>query len=191
MRRAFTLLAAVTLLAGCTGPAAPDGEPVPQPFAACTRLAQDGPVQPAKDVPDIGVGGDSLPHLSLACMAGGGDVSLTALRGPLVINVWASWCPSCREELPALQRLAASGRVPVLGVVSDDDRDRAAWLADDLKISMPTLYDRKGRFKAEFGALGLPLTVFLRADGSTVVHPLPILTDEALAELVDEHFGAA
>ncbi|MEU8000838.1 TlpA disulfide reductase family protein [Catellatospora sp. NPDC049111] len=131
----------------------------------------------------------TLPELALECMAGGEPVRLSALRGPLVINLWASWCTPCRQELPAFQRLADSGRVPVLGVVTEDSRDAAAWLADELKVSLPSVYDRSGALKAAAGEMALPLTLFVTADGRAIVYRDVALTDQTLAPLIEQHFG--
>ncbi|WP_460504460.1 TlpA family protein disulfide reductase [Catellatospora paridis] len=205
-------MTAATLLAGCTasGAAQPD-EPVPQPFAACAPLI-GGPAAPNATLPSsdtaapggtaatasggAGSGGGKtrvirLPDLSLDCMAGGAPVRLAELRGPLVINLWASWCPPCRQELPAFQRLAESGRVPVLGVVTEDGRDAAAWLADELKVSLPTVYDRSGGLKTAVGENLLPLTLFVGADGRATVYRDVALTDQTLAQRVEQHFGRA
>lgn len=131
----------------------------------------------------------TLPELTLECLAGGDPVRLSALRGPLVINLWASWCAPCRQELPAFQRLADSGRVPVLGVVTEDGRDAAAWLADELKVSLPSVYDRDGALKAAAGENLLPLTLFVGADGRASVYRDVALTDQTLSQLVQQHFG--
>ncbi len=130
-----------------------------------------------------------LPELSLPCLAGGDDVRLSELRGPLVINLWGSWCAPCRAELPALQRLADGGRVPVLGVVTKDDRDAAAWLADELKIGMPAVYDRSGALQAALGEKLLPMTLLVGPDGRAAVYRDVALTDETLSRLVDQHLG--
>ncbi|GAA2352810.1 hypothetical protein Cme02nite_26770 [Catellatospora methionotrophica] len=130
-----------------------------------------------------------LPELALECMAGGDPVRLADLRGPLVINLWASWCAPCRKELPAFQRLADGGRVPVLGVVTEDSRDAAAWLADELKVSLPSVYDRSGALKAAVGENVLPITLFVGPDGTAKVYRDVALTDQTLGELVQQHFG--
>ncbi|MEV4415188.1 TlpA disulfide reductase family protein [Catellatospora sp. NPDC049609] len=196
------------IAAGCTGsPAArPDAE-VPQPFAACTPLtgtgAQTGAArtqptrtQPAGTLPTRTQPAGTLrvvalPDLALPCLAGGDDVRLKELRGPLVINLWGSWCAPCREELPAFQRLADSGRVPVLGVVTKDDRAAAAWLADELKAGMPAVYDRAGALQSALGENVLPLTLLVGADGRAAVYRGVALTDDTLSQLVEQHLERA
>ncbi len=131
----------------------------------------------------------NLPELTLECMAGGEAVRLSSLRGPLVINLWASWCGPCRRELPVFQRLADSGRVSVLGVVTEDGRDAAAWLADELKVSLPSVYDRSGGLKVAVGENLLPLTLFVGADGRASVYRDVALTDQTLEQLLQQHFG--
>ena len=75
-----------------------------------------------------------LPDLRLPCFTGGEPVGLDAVRGPAVINLWASWCGPCRKELPAFQRLAGrtGGQLHVVGVDTRDDREAAQSLAADL-----------------------------------------------------------
>ncbi|MFC7756881.1 TlpA family protein disulfide reductase [Catellatospora bangladeshensis] len=213
---ALTALVAV-LVAGCGGPGAPGpDEKVPQPFAACAPLtggaataSQPSGAPSSAAVPDASpaIGASpgqaasagarpaaklrvvDLPELSLPCLAGGDDVRLGELRGPLVINLWGSWCEPCRAELPALQRLADSGRVPVLGVVTRDDRAKAAWLADELRIGMPAVYDRGGTLQAALGEKVLPMTLLVGPDGRAAVYRDVALTDETLSRLVDQHLG--
>jgi hypothetical protein len=84
-----------------------------------------------------------------------------------------------------MQQLAdrAAGRLTVLGVDTGDDRDAAASFGADNRVSMPTLYDRDKKLIGKLGRTTLPVTIFLGADGSRHVEPLPL--DEAkLDELV-------
>jgi cytochrome c biogenesis protein CcmG, thiol:disulfide interchange protein DsbE len=182
-------------LAGCTGgsePKPPAAVPAPvaaqtPPFADCAALAAPGPSAP----PGRAAGAD-LPALELSCFTGGQPVRLTDLRGPAVINLWASWCRPCREELPAMQRLAdeTAGRLTVLGVNTGDDRDSAASFAADKQVTMPTLYDRDKRLASALGRVALPVTIFLDAAGKRHVETLPL--DEArLADAVRTHTGVA
>ncbi|MGY0231258.1 TlpA disulfide reductase family protein [Longispora urticae] len=159
----MTLVAA----AACSSPAGP-GEPAAQEetwFAACA--------------PATGAG------MELPCFTGGAASTVT---GPAVVNLWASWCAPCRQELPAFQRLADKDQVRVLGVVTLDDRARALDTAKDLKITFPMLYDSAGRLQKSVGRSLLPITLFVAADGRvTHTYTGPALDDAALGALVEEH----
>ncbi|MGK5679637.1 TlpA family protein disulfide reductase [Actinoplanes sp. URMC 104] len=169
------LLAAVT--AACS-----DDEPaVASPFAGCEALTASSSAPPATGLPDV----------SLPCFSGdGGAIALRSLRGPAVINLWASWCQPCRAELPVMQSLAdkAAGRLTVLGVDTGDQRDKGASFAGDKGVRMPTLFDEKSLLLNGLGRVNLPVTVFLDAAGRSYVHPLP-LDAAGLAEQVRKHTG--
>ena len=176
------------LLAGCTQPASSGGDEPASPLADCAGVvAEPGP---SGEEPDgTGV---PLPDLSLPCFTGGQPVAVGGLRGPLVVNLWASWCAPCREELPALQRYAdrVAGAVRVLGVVTGDRRAAAASLAEELGIRFPALEDTGERLRAELGAVGLPATAFVDSAGRVrYVHQEPGLDESTLAALVEEHLG--
>jgi thiol-disulfide isomerase/thioredoxin len=116
-----------------------------------------------------------LPELSLACLGGGPEVELASLRGPMVINFWASWCDPCRKEMPALEEFHEQygERVRVLGVdVNDLFPDRALRLADETGATYPSLADPGGDvFGHEvlnFVASGLPAFVYLDESGKVV-----------------------
>jgi cytochrome c biogenesis protein CcmG/thiol:disulfide interchange protein DsbE len=83
-----------------------------------------------------------------------------------VLNVWASWCVSCREEHPVLLDLAASGTVPVYGLNYKDKReDGLAWLkgmGDPYKTS---IFDFEGRVGIDYGVYGVPETYLIDKKG--------------------------
>jgi thiol-disulfide isomerase/thioredoxin len=164
--------------AGCTAEAQPPAAPA-APFADCAELtATTG-------------SGSKLPDLALPCFTGGQQVRLAALRGPAVINLWATWCPPCRTELPAMQRLAdqAGDRLRVVGVDTGDERDAAASFGADTGVALPTLYDRDKTLMNALGRTALPVTVFVDAAGRTYVYNQVALDDAALARLVRQHTG--
>ena len=195
MRRFAWLLAAMLLLTGCTGkgsePAA-EGSPAATtgpPMADCSAIA-------AAPLTDAEPAGEVLPNITLPCLVAGGHVRLTDLRVPIIINLWASWCPPCRKELPAFQRYAnrTAGRVQVLGVVTKDDRDAAKSLAADLAVTLPALYDREQLLLKELVAqrlstMALPVTVFVGANGEVNVYNNVALDDEKLSELAVRYLG--
>ncbi len=99
----------------------------------------------------------------------GGEFKLSAYRGqPLVINFWASWCPPCVEEAPALERVWQSYRdqgIVVLGVnMQDAEGDARAFLAQ-FNITYPNGPDTTGSVTVDYGVIGLPVTFFVDRQG--------------------------
>ena len=105
-----------------------------------------------------------LPDVTLQPLGGGKPVDLSELRGPLVINLWASWCGPCRKELPQYQAFAQkyAGKVDVLGVDWQETRDGAALaLARDTGVTYPLVTDPEGKLRAK----ALPKLILVDEDG--------------------------
>jgi thiol-disulfide isomerase/thioredoxin len=184
------LVAAVllALLAGCT-PSIVDGHASSAPAVVGACLP---PVPSAAAPAPSGVATGRVPDLTLDCFQGGGTVRLAALHRPAIVNLWASWCPPCRTELPALQRFAdsAGDRVLVLGVDTGDTRDAAAGLLQDLKVTFPTLFDGSDRLLSAVGRSALPVTLFVDADGGLrYLYNDKALDDAAVARLAGTYLG--
>lgn len=93
---------------------------------------------------------------------------LSDYRGkPLVINVWASWCGPCRQEMPSLQRLArlGGGRFTVIGISTDDYIDRAQGFVKVTGTSFDNFIDSRLVLEHMLGAERLPLTLLVDARG--------------------------
>lgn len=161
-RRAAALLAALAV-SGCGTGGAPStvdaSEPtfaVPGDVAGCDSFAADG---------EAVRGEDALPVLTLPCMIPGQDVTLDDLGdGPVLVNLWASWCAPCREEMPMLQRAyeREGGRIGFLGVVTEDAPSAPAFLLGDLDVTYAHVVDRDKELLTELAAPGLAVTL---ADG--------------------------
>lgn len=188
-RRGAVLLAGALVsaasLAACAGSAsdasdplagaAPSAADVDVDTAALRQLRSAAGIEPCPrtdPAPDVAGG---LPDLALPCLGGGHDVNLSDLDGPVVVNLWASWCDPCREELPVLQEYAERARleVRVLGVDFLDTRPAAALeLARRSGVRYPLVADVDGRMRESLRARGLPWTVIVDADGR-IAHTLP------------------
>ena len=111
------------------------------------------------------------------------------LGTPLVVNFWASWCPSCVAELSAAIRPAQDrfgDQVGFIGVNLQDDRDRALALIEETGIQFDLVEDADGTLYTRFGAIGMPFTAFIAADGSVIdTHNGP-LTEGQLADKITE-----
>ncbi|GIG63874.1 TlpA family protein disulfide reductase [Phytomonospora endophytica] len=138
-------------------------------------------------------GGDAFTTLTLPCLGGGtvaGEPMPLAAGTPMVVNVWASWCGPCRDELPAVESFATKGTVGVLGVNTQDTQEAARAIVEDFALTFPSRYDPDGELLAVIGKRVLPVTLLITAEG-TVAHTYtgPALTEDALAGLVKEHLG--
>lgn len=105
-----------------------------------------------------------LPRLD-----GPGTIRLADLRGhPLVLNFFASWCPACIAEMPALERIYrnANGKLYVVGVDEQDTPAEGLALARRLGVSYPLALDSGNRLYEQLHGLGMPITAFFRPDGS-------------------------
>jgi thiol-disulfide isomerase/thioredoxin len=131
-----------------------------------------------------------LPDLRLPCFTGGAVVALRDVRGPAVINMWASWCDPCRRELPVMQRLAAAAgdRLTVVGVDTGDRREAGASFAADKGVDFPTLFDQDSKLLAAVRRINLPATVFVDGSGRASLYDLP-LDAAKLTEMVRVHTG--
>ncbi|TYP87079.1 TlpA family protein disulfide reductase [Blastococcus xanthinilyticus] len=173
------------LLSGCTaGEEAAEGAPA---TSAATSLV------PCPEQPDAeAAGAERLPALAFDC-PGGGSLDLARAPGvPTVVNLWGSWCPPCREEMPVLQDFAelAGEQVRVVGVISRDGLPQAGSFAEDAGVTFPSAYDGTGELMAELGINVLPFTYFLDADGALVhTQTGPVASLEELRALVGEHLG--
>jgi thiol-disulfide isomerase/thioredoxin len=100
--------------------------------------------------------------------ADGQTVRLSTYRGKVVVvNFWATWCAPCREEMPALQRVAATERdVVVLEVDLMESGDKARSFLDSLGLDrLQPVLDTDGATTRRFGVLTLPSTFFIDRDG--------------------------
>jgi thiol-disulfide isomerase/thioredoxin len=118
-------------------------------------------------IPDVGVPAPAYRTVSLA----GDSVSLAELRGKVVLlNIWATWCHPCRQEIPVLQRLhrAHAGRGLELVGVSVDARGEEGKVRDFARsfgMTYPLWLDPDERVAALFLAIGVPATYLIDRDG--------------------------
>jgi cytochrome c biogenesis protein CcmG/thiol:disulfide interchange protein DsbE len=131
----------------------------------------------------------SLPTLSGTTLTG---QSLTASSyaggAPLVVNVWASWCAPCRQEIPLLARAARRG-VRVIGIDERDLATNARTFARAHGATYPSLADPQGRLLAGLRMLpqeGIPSSLVVAADGRIVARVIGPLTPQSLRRALAE-----
>ena len=118
------------------------------------------------------------------------------MRGKVwLLNVWASWCVTCREEHPLLVELAQQNLVPIYGLNYKDKREAAiAWLTERGNPYIVTAYDLEGNVGIDWGVYGVPETFVMDKQGIIRYKQIGPVTAEALRDkiipLVKELNGA-
>ena len=132
----------------------------------------------------------SATTIQLSQLDGTGTRRLADWHGtPLVVNLFASWCPSCLVEMPAFERASRdyAGRVVIVGVDSQDSRSAGLSLARQLGITYPLLADTQN---ADLYVLlhgqGMPVTAFIRRDGTIQRVYSGELDETLLRRLIDQ-----
>jgi thiol-disulfide isomerase/thioredoxin len=126
------------------------------------------------------------PHL--LADAQGAPASLADYRGqPLVVNLWATWCPPCRREMPAL--VAAQKQRPEVRFVYVNQGERQGAVAAFLGAAgvdlADVLFDRDGALMKQVGAMALPTTLFYGPDGRLLGNHLGALSPASLAHALE------
>ena len=126
----------------------------------------------------------------LNCLTGSEKISVESLRGPLIVNVWGSWCGPCADEMPIFVDFnnQAKGKVKLLGIAVEEAK------AQDSKdfivangITWPNLYDANGETRSTFG-MGVPVTWFIDEQGAVVYKHVGVVeSTEELIELTNKY----
>lgn len=112
----------------------------------------------------------ALPETTFHTLAGD-SVQLASFEGrPIVVNLWASWCPPCRREMPMMKEVAESVRgVTFIFANQGEDVDRITSYLDKEGMTLPIiLLDRLNELGRHYRAPGLPTTLFIDSSGRLV-----------------------
>lgn len=127
----------------------------------------------------LAVEGRPFPPLKLD-RTSGNILSTSNLTGKmLVLNVWATWCPPCRSEMPGLERLSRAldpRRFAVIGMSTDDDERLASEFLMQNGITFANFFDKGGRMAKQLGMKVYPETFLIAPDG-TLLERLPGLRE--------------
>ena len=146
-------------------------------LTACGLLGGDGTLASGKTAPDFTL----LPIRGEA-------VNLNQLRGrPVLLNFWATWCPPCRGEMPALQKVyetyARKGLVVL--TISDESRETIVPFANENKLSLPILVDKSGDTFSAYRIRSIPTTYFIDSEGVIQAVYVGGLTEKQFAAEVE------
>jgi thiol-disulfide isomerase/thioredoxin len=160
------------------------------PSPSCAGL--DTPLAPP--APGEAAAKRAMPGLDVGCLGEGAGLNLRQLRGPALVNAWASWCGPCSEEMPFLvaTHAAVGDTVRFVGLnISDDAADARAWNAYH-GVTWPSLRDADGRSRARLRYPGPPVSFFVRSDGGIAgVHYGAFTSTAQVREALAEYLGIA
>jgi phosphoribosylpyrophosphate synthetase len=145
MKRIALLLGTLLLLSGC----AKSVEPIAGEVVSCAEINRDTSI---------------TDGVQLGCLDGGEGTYLQGLRGPMLINVWGSWCYECGIEMPYLRTFyaKAQGKVALVGV---DVEEKNIFLIDDILDSGNTMKFLEDSYNIPIEPpIGNPIEILLDAD---------------------------
>ena len=118
------------------------------------------------------------------------DEHLASDGRPVFLNLWASWCFPCREEMPAIDRASkVHTDVAFIGVSVTDNRPDAEAFVEEIQVTYQIGFDDDGGVDNEYRPLGLPASYIISSEGVILERIFGIVTEEDLAEKFAEHFG--
>ena len=139
--------------------------------------------------------GISANELLMDCLDGSSAVNFYSIKGPIVVNVWGSWCEGCRQEMPYFvelyqNELFKNGEIKLLGVdIEESSRQVGVNFIKTYGMSWPHLEDADGKTKTLFGP-GAPVTWFIDKDGKVASKHIGAYTDrDQLFTQVEKAFG--
>jgi thiol-disulfide isomerase/thioredoxin len=194
------MLSVAAVLGACTADAQPPAGDAAAPAGPRCIERVDSSASPSPGASGGTESGPALPAMALPCFEGGRFIDVADLGGaPTIVNLWASWCPPCREELPVLEQVAAAGRVRVVGIVTKDRHDQAEPVIDEFKLTYPMLEDPDQQFALAAGPLvgrslasSLPATLFVTPGGRIAyAYQGKALTAEKVQELSQRYLGVS
>ena len=178
MRKRSLLIVISLLLSGCsTGEVAPS--------AALGSIPSCNQIDTSKV---------SEESLQMPCLDGSSTINFHSIKGPIIVNVWASWCEGCKEEMPYFIDLYANpvfknSEIKLLGIdVDEKNAESGPNFIKSYGMSWPHLEDTDGRSKLVFGP-GVPVTYFLDKNGEIIhKHIGAFLSKAQLYEAVEKYF---
>jgi thiol-disulfide isomerase/thioredoxin len=177
---ALTLIAVVAVVAGVLLFGGGDDE--------STGLTLPSGLEPPSGSPQRG---QAAPDFSITTFDGESFSLSSHLESDgraVLLNLWASWCPPCRAEMPTFDQVAAARAedVLVIGVAVDDALVPAQAFAEQIGVRYPLAFDTDGAFAARYPAPGLPTTFMIDADGAIVSVSYGELDEDEMNAIIDE-----
>ena len=140
-------------------------------------------------VAEVRIETEAAPDFTLA-MPNGDEISIAALRGQVImLDFWASWCPPCRDEAPALAQAYEEYRnrgVEFVGVNLWDDPADAQRFLQEQGHEYPNGIDAEGKIAISYGVRGIPEKFFINRHGQIIRKFSGPMTLELLRRILDD-----
>jgi peroxiredoxin len=147
-----------------------------------SRVPADG----ATSLPPAPAIGHPAPDFTLDTLTGEA-FTLSAQRGrPVVLNFWATWCPPCRTEMPALQAASEryTGQITIVGVNQAEPAPTVAAFVTEMGLTFEIPLDGRADVSRLYGVRSLPTTFFIDRDGVVRQIQNGPVTEATLAQLL-------
>lgn len=141
-------------------------------------------IEASKATTGIGAG-MVAPNFTLKNLAGE-EVSLKDYRGKKVmVNFWATWCPPCKEEMPAMEKFYKenSKEVEILAV-NLDPQNNVKGFVEENGLTFPILLDKEGRTQQTYSVISIPTSLIIDEQGLIIKKQIGSLTFEQMEELL-------
>ena len=177
MKKFLSLLITTLLISGCTSP---------------TEVSAPGVVTSCDQIRLLESADKSV---LMGCLDGSVEINFHQIKGPMLINVWGSWCEGCKQEMPYFVELYQSplfksGQIQMLGInVEEKSKEHAIDYIQKSGMSWPNLEDTSGISKSIFGP-GVPVTWFIDEKGKNIETKIGAYTNKKhLFSQVEKAFG--
>ena len=177
MKKLLSLLIITLLISGCT---------------SSTKVSAPGVVTSCDQIRLLEKADKSV---IMPCLDGSGEIDFHQIKGPLLINVWGSWCEGCKQEMQYFVELNQNplfknGQIQMLGInVEEKSKKEAIEYIQKSGMSWPNLEDTSGVSKSIFGP-GVPVTWFIDENGKNIETKIGAYTNnKQLFNQVEKAFG--
>ena len=177
MKKLLSLLLTTLLISSCTSP---------------TKVTAPGFIASCEQIRLLESADKSV---LMGCLDGSGEMNFHQLKGPLLINVWGSWCEGCKQEMPYFVELYQNplfknGQIQMLGInVEEKSKEDAIDYIQKIGMSWPNREDASGISKSIF-VPGVPVTWFIDENGKAIDIKIGAYTNKKqLFNQVEKAFG--
>ena len=169
----WAIAAVILMIAGVVA-IWPRSEPAPTPEETSQSTPDLTKARAAAGLPECSTGQQGpadLRGITAECLGDGKPVDVaSALQGPVLVNMWATWCEPCKTELPLLAEYAKEpGAIKVVTLGVESKPADALELLTALEVRLPSLLDEDGRAKQKLRQVALPASYLVKADGTVTL----------------------